>query len=123
MSGLSPVQRTMRVLRESGNICAVVEKWNPYGGTHGIRVDLFNIIDILVLDPERGVRGIQCCGSDYSGHVRKLTEDKAQNSIDWLQTPGTVLEIWGWRKIKLKRLGKAMRWQPRIQEITMEDFK
>ena len=123
MSGMSPVQRTMRALRERGNICAVVEKWNPYGGPHGIRVDLFGIIDILVLDPERGFIGIQACGQDFAAHLRKMTIDNAQECIDWLKTPGGYIELWGWRKLKIKRGGKARVWRPRIQEITMKDFR
>ncbi len=128
MSGLSAVQRTIRELKNQGVICGIVEKYVPVrklkdgGKDFGFRRDLFGIIDIIALDTERGVRGIQCCGSDFSGHLIKITEEKAQESINWLQTPGTVLEIWGWRKIKLKRGGKAMRWSPRIREITLEDF-
>lgn len=118
----SPTQRTMRHLRERGNICAVVEKWNQHAGPFGIRQDLFGIVDILVLDPERGFIGVQACGTDYAKHLRKLTEECSQACIDWLSTPGGKLEIWSWRKVKLARGGKAMRWQPRIREITMEDF-
>jgi len=122
MSGLSAVQRTIRELKNQGVICGIVERFNPYVGEHGIRQDLFGIIDIIALDTSRGVIGVQCCGSDFAGHIKKLKEEKAQESINWLQTPGTVLELWGWRKIKLKRGGKAMRWSPRIREITLKDF-
>ena len=119
----SPTQRTMRTLRERGSICAVVEKWNAHGRSgFGIRQDLFGIIDILVLEPDRGVLGVQACGSDFSEHMKKLTIENAQASIDWLSTPGTILELWGWRKVKVKRGGKAMRWAPRIYELTMKDF-
>jgi len=122
MSGLNPVQRTMRALREQGSICEKVERWNPYGGAgHGIRQDLLGIIDILVLDPERGVVGIQACGQSTASHIRKLTIEKSQESIDWLSTPGTSLEIWCWRQIKLKRGGKAMRWQAKVTPITLEE--
>jgi len=113
----------MRVLRSVGAKAAVVERWNQYVGEHGIRQDLFGIIDILVLDPERGFIGIQCCaGSGFKAHWRKLTEDNSQACIDWLQTPGGKLEIWAWRKVKLQRGGKAERWSPRIKEITLQDF-
>lgn len=120
---LSPTQRTIRALKEQGGICAVVEKWNPYGGGgHGIRQDLFGIIDVLLLDPGRGVVGIQCCaGSGFSAHWTKLTVERAQETTDWLSTPGTALEIWAWRKTKVKRGGIAMRWEPRVQEVRMED--
>jgi hypothetical protein len=117
--GLSPVQRTMRALRERGAICAVVEKWNAYGGPHGIRQDLFGIIDIIVLDPSRGVVGVQACGSDFKAHLDKLLTERHQETSDWLMTPGTHLELWGWRKIHARRGGKAMVWRPRVLEVTV----
>jgi hypothetical protein len=119
---VSPTQRTIRALRDQGRKCAIVEKWNQHVGPHGIRQDLFGIIDIIALDPERGVVGIQSCGQDFGAHERKILEERAEDSIDWLATPGTSLELWGWRKVKLQRGGKAMRWQPRLRVFTLEDF-
>ena len=113
----------MRALRAQGVLCAVVEKFNPYGGKFGVRQDLFGIVDVLALDPSRGFLGVQCCaGSGLSAHVKKLTEEKAQECIDWLQTPGGCLEIWAWRKLKVKRGGKAVRWMPHVEEITLESL-
>lgn len=120
MAGLSNTQRTLRALRARGLVAAIVERWNQYAGPHGIRQDLFGIIDVLALDPERGVIGIQSCGSAFSEHFRKLTTEKAQETSDWLSTPGTSLELWGWRKVKLKRGGKAERWTPRVVQITLD---
>lgn len=120
MAGLSNTQRTLRALRARGLVAAIVEKWNQYAGPHGLRQDLFGIIDVLALDPERGVIGVQSCGSAFSEHLRKLTVEKAQETSDWLNTPGTSLELWGWRKLKVKRGGKAERWSPRVAEITLE---
>lgn len=119
---MTPVQRTIRELKNRGMTCAIVEKWNAFAGQHGKRQDLFGIIDILALDPQRGVVGVQVCGQDFSQHYDKITCEKAQETLDWLQTPGTKLEIWGWRKVKLHRGGKQMVWKPRIQEITLADF-
>ena len=121
--GLSATQRTLRALREQGLVCAIVEKWNPYGGPHGIRQDLFGIVDVLALDPRRGFVGVQCCSGAFAAHMRKMTEEKAQECIDWLKTPGSVLEIWSWRKLKVKRGGKAMIWQPRIHIFYLGEFK
>jgi len=120
--GLSPTQRTLRALRERGLVCAIVERWNPFGGPMrpdgsgrvGRRNDLFGILDIIALDPERGVVGIQSCGGNFAAHLRKMQEEMAQEVSDWLRTPGTVLELWAWRKIKKARGGKAMIWEPRI---------
>lgn len=121
---MSPTQRTIRELRKNGRKCAVVEKWNPHVGEHGIRQDLFGIIDVLALDPQQGVVGIQCCaGSGFSKHLNKLLVEKAQDTLDWLETPSTRLELWAWRKIKKVRGGKAMVWRPRVQVITLEDIR
>ena len=120
---MSPTQRTLKALREQGFICAIVEKWNPFAGPHGVRQDLFQIIDILALDHKRGVVGVQSTGNDFSGHLRKLTEDKAQESRNWLLTPGTVLELWAWRKVKVRRGGKQTVWQPRVKILTVEDLQ
>jgi hypothetical protein len=123
MKSLSPTQRTLRALREQGLVCAIVEKWNPYGGPHGIRQDLFGIIDVLALDPQRGVVGVQSTGNDFAGHLRKLTEKKPQECLDWLSTPGTTLELWAWRKVKARRGGKQLIWQPRVRVLTRTDFE
>ncbi len=120
MAALSPTQRTLRALRDQGLVCAIVERFNPYAGPHGIRQDLFGCIDIIALDSQRGVVGIQPCGQAFSEHKNKLLGERNQEVTDWLSTPGTKLELWGWRKVKLKRGGKAMRWKPRLASITLE---
>lgn len=121
--GLSATQRTLRALREQGLVCAIVEKWNPYGGPHGIRQDLFGIVDVLALDPRRGFVGVQCCSGTHAAHMRKMTEDKAQECLDWLKTPGGVLELWSWSKRKKKRGGKQLIWVPRIHIFELGEFK
>ena len=119
---MTPTQRTIRELKDLGRRCAIVEKFNAHIGPHGIRQDMFGIIDIIALDPERGVVGIQSCGSDFAGHMRKMTIERNQECRDWLNTPGTSLELWGWRKVKVKRGGKAVRWEPRIHVFKIEDL-
>ncbi len=133
MKGLSPTQRTLRALRERGLVCQVVERWNPFGGPLrpdgqgrvGRRNDLFGILDVLALDPQWGVIGIQSCGSDFMGHFRKLTQEMAQEMREWQNTTvicphcgemvqATRLEIWSWRKVKKVRGGKGMIWEPRV---------
>lgn len=109
-------------MRNEGRLCGSVEKWNPHVGPHGIRQDLFGFIDLISLDPARGIIGVQCCaGSGFSAHIRKILEERIQEAKEWLICGGRV-EVWGWRKIKKKRGGKAMIWDPRYKEITMEDL-
>ena len=123
MAGLSPTQRTLKAMREQGRLCGIVERFNQYAGAHGKRFDLFGFIDIICLDPADGIVGVQSCGQDYAGHVRKITEERNEAVFEWLKHARA--ELWGWRKIKLRRGGKAMRWRPRIGDIVLdgEDVK
>lgn len=122
MKGLSPTQRTLRELRSRGLKAGIVEKFNQHAGPFGIRQDLFGIIDIIALDFGRGVVGIQSTGQDFSGHMKKMHEEHAQDCVDWLRTPGAVLELWGWRKLLARRGGKQQLWTPRIHVFTIEEF-
>ena len=110
--------RTIAYLRKLGLRCQTVEQYNIYSRRYK---DLFSIIDIICLQ-ERGVVGIQACGTDYQEHVRKITGEEADNTRAWLETPGAYLEIWGWRKVKKVKGGKQMIWKPRIQEIKLGDL-
>jgi hypothetical protein len=122
--GLSPTQRTIREMRRLGRYVDVCERWiaNPKHPGGGFRKDLFGFVDLISLDPQRGIVGIQSCGQSFKAHLDKIMDSECtENVIEWLSCGGK-LEVWGWRKVKLKRGGKAMRWQPRIQEITLDNF-
>ena len=118
----SPTQRTVREIRRLGGKCGIVERWNQHVGPAGVRQDLFGIIDIIWLDPSRGIVGVQSCGNSFAQHYQKLTVERYQDTLDWLQTPHAILELWAWRKVKVKRGGKAERWSPRREVITLEDL-
>lgn len=117
---MSPTQRTLRALRARGLPAAVVEHWNPHAR---VRQDLFGIIDILALDPARGVVGIQCTGPNLASRVTKLSGQGASATRAWLSTPGTRLEVWAWRRIKVRRGLRRMKWEPRIYELTLAGEK
>lgn len=115
---ISNTSRTLRYIREQGWDADKVEQFNYYAGKFGQRKDLFGIIDIIALgDP--GIIGIQSCGQAFSEHDRKILESPM--SLRWLEKNGVLMLI-GWRKIKLKRGGKAMRWAPRIKTYNVSDF-
>ncbi len=115
MAGLSPTQRTLKAMREQGRLSGIVEKFQRFGGKFGIRQDLFGFIDIICIDPKDGIIAIQSCGQDFSSHVNKLKEDRNEAVFEWLKH--APLELWGWRKVKLKRGGKAMRWKARVADF------
>lgn len=118
---MTPTQRTLKELRKRGFKAGVVERWLRYAGQFGKRQDLFGIIDIVAITSDVTL-GVQSCGNSFTKHYRELTEEKNQESYDWLMCPHRSLEIWAWRKMKKKRGGKAMIWQPRIVEITLRDL-
>ena len=123
---LSPTQRTMQALKQMGYKTAIVEKWNQHAfrpdGHRGVRQDMFEIIDIVALDLKRGrILGVQSTGSGFSEHLKALKGEKAASCVDWLRAKGH-LELWGWRKLKVKRGGKQMKWTPRVEILTLSDF-
>ena len=118
---MTPTQRTLAAMRENGRVCGIVEKFNRFVGAHGIRQDLFGFLDILAIDPVDGIIGIQSCGSSFSEHVRKIEGELPPEAVEFLKH--AQAELWGWRKIKLKRGGKAERWTPRIADIVLEEGK
>lgn len=120
--GISNTSRTLEYLRSQGWLADKVEQWNPYAGKFGQRKDMFGFGDIVALG-ENSIIAVQSFGQDFQGHYRKLTQDEyvAPNAMKWIECGGRILLI-GWRKVKLKRGGKAMRWQPRIKELCLIDF-
>jgi predicted TIM-barrel fold metal-dependent hydrolase len=114
---MTPTQRTLKACREQGRITGVVERFNAFVGEFGIRQDLFGFIDIICIDPVDGIIAVQSCGQDFSGHIHKLTEERNEAVFEWLKH--AKVELWGWRKIKLNRGGKAERWSPRIADFSI----
>lgn len=111
----SPTQRTLKALREQGRICGIVERFNHYAGPHGIRQDLFGFIDIICIDPEQGIVAVQSCGQSFSEHIKKMTEERGEIMSLWLEH--APVELWGWRKVKVKRGSVAMKWKPRVADF------
>ena len=66
--------------------------------------------------------GNQASGADLALVEKIINSECSEFAIEWLKCNGFI-EVWGWRKLKLKRGGKAMRWVPRIKEITLGDFR
>lgn len=113
----SPTSRTIEALKAEGWITGIVEKWNPHAR---IRQDLFGFADILAASPDCMPKLIQTTsGSNVSSRVAKIiAEPRARTAL----LSGFVIEVWGWRRLKVKRGGNAVRWEPRIVSVTLADF-
>ena len=115
---MSPTQRTLAMLKKQGMTSGIVERFIKFG-KFGVRKDLFGFIDIIAIHPLCGVIGVQSCGQDYSGHIKKMLSEECVHTLAlWLVTNPVLLV--GWRKVKLKRGGKAMRWKPRKCWFTLD---
>ena len=92
---ISPTQRTLKKLRESGDypLVAIVERWNAFAK---IRQDLFGIIDLLAIDSKGNTVGIQVTSySNISARVKKMEDSDA---IHHLRDANWVLLVQGWHK-------------------------
>jgi len=121
MTGISYMSRTLTVLKNKGFVKKLDFDIVERRLTPMIKEDFLNIIDVIFLDPARGVVGIQVCGQDWASHIRKITDEMSVKTERWLSTPGTSLELWGWRQVLKKRGGKAKVWKCRIAEFRLVD--
>ena len=122
---MTPTQRTLKALKDQGIPCDIVERYIRFYSNDprtqkipGFRKDAFGFIDILAIYPHQ-VFGIQSCGQAFAAHDQKILENEF--APQWLRA-GNGIALYGWRKLKLKRGGKAMRWMPRIKIFTLDDF-
>lgn len=103
----SPTARTLAALRKEGWTAQVVEKWNAHAK---VRVDLYGIIDILAMRNGK-LLGVQATsGSNAAARVKKARAEP--RLAEWLAC-GCAFEVHGWRKVKVKRGGKATKWEVR----------
>lgn len=117
----SPTERTLELLKKKYDHVGIVERFiHNKRLPHGIRSDLFNIIDIICLSPD-SIIGVQSCGTDYASHFRKMTEQHKDKSTAWLTSGGRLFLI-GWRKVKKSRGSKKYVIKPRFKEITLDDL-
>lgn len=122
---MTPTQRTLRLLRDEYRfqLIGIVERfYHNKRIPHGVRSDLFNIFDILVSDKVGGIIGVQSCGTGFSSHYKKITQEYSRNASIWLHSGGRILLI-GWRKIVAVKGSKRKIVSPRVKEIKLEDLQ
>ena len=104
MKGISPTQRTLKLMRSEGYTCAIVEHYNQWAN---IRQDLYGFIDIVCLRGDnRGILGIQTTSTgNINARIKKIQANPIY--ILWLQC-GNQIEVQGWSKKGKK--GKVKHW-------------
>jgi len=105
------MQRSLKMLREQGYLCAIVEKYNFF--VH-IRQDLFGVADILCLKGGKtlAIQTTSDNGGNVSAHSKKIKDNPNYKAI---KKAGWEIHLHGWGK-KGKR-GKRKLWTCRIIKL------
>lgn len=119
----SPTQRTLAHCRRRGMLACVVERFvAPHGRPFGHRVDAFGCIDLLVLDGQPGVLGVQATdGTSVHHRVEKIRTECSVAARAWLAA-GNRLQVWGWRKSTNGVRGGRKLWTVRVVHVTGDDL-
>jgi hypothetical protein len=113
----TPTSRSLAYCKKHGLLAGVVERWNPHAK---IRQDLFGFIDLIVIDWE-GVIGVQATSAtNAASRIKKILEEP--RAAQWLSSYCRI-EVWSWKKKKIKRGGVAFRWILDRRPVTLKDFE
>lgn len=99
---MTPTQRSLKLMRDRGYLCEVVEKWNAHAK---IRQDLFGFIDVLCVRGSEVVGVQTTSGSGDLARIRKIMEHENFRKVAGAMS----IVVHGWRKLKGK--GKRPVWQ------------
>lgn len=89
----SPTQLTLRLMREQGYTCSVVEYWGAFDHK---RHDLLGFIDVLCLKGEDVVAVQTTSFSNVGARVKKITEHE---NLPVVRKAGWTVLVHGWKKI------------------------
>lgn len=113
MAAASPTARALAECRKRGWMAHVVEKYNSFTRR---KSDLFGFIDIVALDGQQGVLGLQVTSSDHiAGRVDKIRGECAEAFAAWVAA-GNRVAVWGWAK--RGAAGRRKVWRLREVEVT-----
>lgn len=95
---ITPTQRSLKLMRERGYFCEVVERWNPHAR---IRQDFAGFIDILCLG-ENEVVGVQATSySNVAARIKKIAEHEHVAAV---RKAGVRILVQGWDGQKLREV-------------------
>ena len=113
----SPTARSLAHLRQQGAMAQVVEHWNHFSGR---RHDLFGFIDIVAVDDQPGVLGVQTTSaSNVSARMTKLRDECAGEMRRWLLAKNRLV-VHGWAKRGPR--GKRKTWSVSERWVTSKDL-
>jgi hypothetical protein len=89
---MTPMQRSLAMLREQGWHCEIVERWNPHAR---VKQDLWGFVDILAI--RGGLLAVQTTTGDHmAARIKKIQDSPL---LELVANVARV-EVHGWRKLK-----------------------
>jgi hypothetical protein len=117
----TPMQLSIRKLREIADHVAITEVWNPHAK---VRQDLFGFGDLLAIGENVGTLIVQATmRSEMKKRVAKITQPDPHDKFSparvsaarcWLERHNFI-EVWGWYKV-------GRRWRLEVEDITLAHF-
>jgi hypothetical protein len=102
----SPTQRTLKLMRDRGYFCEIVEHWNSWSRQ---RKDLFGFVDVLCLGQDE-IIGVQTTSySNMTARVKKIAEHE---NLSPVRKAGIKLLVHGWKK------NKSGRWECKEMDVS-----
>ena len=115
----SPAARTLAECRKRGWIPGIVERHIPFPRPQGTKIDLFGVIDLVVIVTTDPVLQVGCAilaiqaTASAAHHAHRRTKILAEpRARAWVEAGGR-LELWSWAKQGAR--GKRKRWTLRVE--------
>src|SRR5512137_832701 len=114
MHPVTPLGRTVAVVRLEGWIVEVVERTCKFPGRPIFKQDYLGVIDAIAIRFELDdMIGLQATTrGNLAAHVKKAID--STDLVVWLSAPSRRYEIWGWGKIKA---GRREHWSAAVVSI------
>jgi hypothetical protein len=112
----SPTQRSLKLLRDAGYICHIVEKYNSFTRT---RNDCYGFGDILACKAsQNGSQLVQTTSrANLNARINKILA--IPEAVVWLRAGNGIL-VHGWSK--MGKAGKRKLWHCEVRCINFDNF-
>lgn len=109
---MTPTARTLALLRRSGYIVDVTERWIPGAN---VRRDLFGFADVLAIAGHREPRFLLVQCTSLANVASRLAKAKSKPALRiWLKAGG-AFEVWGWFR-------RDSRWDVKRVAVVTDDL-
>ena len=111
----SPMQQSLKMLREAGWHAEIVEYFHAFGK---VKIDFCNFADIIFFRDGDGIHACQVFGrKEFAPHKKKILAEP--RALIWLKAGGRIL-LHGWDQ---RQEGKRKVWRCKAIELTQKHFK